>query len=181
MPLAQDRSQFWLSHIRMLCAHYSYACSWRRLSPCTDGMSGEGKDLWLFFFTDHLPDIIEKLAEGLQGRVDVHLACIASIQVILNCFTEKERGSWEDGMTTESSTMLYRSLHNIIERYKLQSLVPAKCFLCQNRMYLQIIFTLMYYACHTHFNICRSLMSEHYLPLGKWFAKPDSSVATDGR
>ena len=27
----------------------------------------------------------------------------------------------------------------------------------------------------------RSLMSEHYLPLGKWFAKPDSSVATDGR
>lgn len=24
-------------------------------------------------------------------------------------------------------------------------------------------------------------MSENYLPLGKWFAKPDSSVATDGR
>ena len=48
--------------------HYSYACSWRRLSPSTDGMSGEAKDLWLFFFTDHLPDITEKLAEGLQGR-----------------------------------------------------------------------------------------------------------------
>lgn len=57
----------------MLYAHYSYACSWRRLSPCTDGMSGEGKDLWLFFFTDHLPDIIEKLAEGLQGRLHLHL------------------------------------------------------------------------------------------------------------
>ena len=54
-------------YMYMYVRHYSYACSWRRLSPCTDGMSGEGKDLWLFFFTDHLPDIIEKLTEGLQG------------------------------------------------------------------------------------------------------------------
>ena len=53
-----------------VCIHtQSYACSWRRLSPSTDGMSGESKDLWLFFFTEHLPDISEKLAEGLQGIV----------------------------------------------------------------------------------------------------------------
>ncbi len=29
---------------------------------------------------------------------------------------EENSGSWEDGMTPESSTMLYRALHNIIER-----------------------------------------------------------------
>ena len=44
----------------------SYACAWRRLTPCTDGLSGEAKDLWVFFFTD-LPDISDTLAEGLQG------------------------------------------------------------------------------------------------------------------
>lgn len=55
-------------------SYCSYACSWRRLSPSTDGMSGEAKDLWLFFFTDHLPDISEKLAEGLQGACfEVHV------------------------------------------------------------------------------------------------------------
>ena len=27
----------------------------------------------------------------------------------------------------------------------------------------------------------RSLLNENFLPLGKWFARPDSSVATDGR
>ena len=31
-------------------------------------------------------------------------------------FAEDKSGSWGDGMTSESSTMLYRALHNIIER-----------------------------------------------------------------
>ena len=43
-----------------------YACSWRRLSPSTDGLSGESKDLWVFFFTD-LPDIAALLADRLNG------------------------------------------------------------------------------------------------------------------
>lgn len=73
---------------------YSYACSWRRLSPSTDGITGESKDLWVFYFTE-LPDISDKLAEGLQ---------------------EEATGTWDEGMTPESNTMLYRSLHNIIER-----------------------------------------------------------------
>ena len=34
----------------------------------------------------------------------------------LACFAVDGSGSWMDGMTSESSTMLYRSLHNIIER-----------------------------------------------------------------
>ena len=29
--------------------------------------------------------------------------------------------------------------------------------------------------------VYRSLMVENFLPLGKWFARPDSSVALDGR
>ena len=48
----------------------------------------------MFYFTE-LPDISDKLAEGL---------------------TEDGNGTWDEGMTPESSTMLYRSLHNIIER-----------------------------------------------------------------
>jgi len=44
----------------------SYACSWRRLNPCTDGFSGEAKDLWVFYFTD-LPNITDKLSEELKG------------------------------------------------------------------------------------------------------------------
>jgi hypothetical protein len=98
----------------------SYACAWRRLSPSTDGQTGEAKDLWLFYFTDQ-PDLSTKLTAGLE---------------------EAERGNWKEEMTNESTTMLYRALHNLIER---------------------------------------SLLSENFLPLGKWFARPDSSVATDGR
>ncbi|CAI8023038.1 Mediator of RNA polymerase II transcription subunit 13-like [Geodia barretti] len=96
-----------------------YACAWRRLSPSTDGQTGEAKDLWLFYFTDQ-PDLSTKLTAGLE---------------------EAERGNWKEEMTKESTTMLYRALHNLIER---------------------------------------SLLSENFLPLGKWFARPDSSVATDG-
>ena len=44
-----------------------YACSWRRLSPSTDGMSGEIKDLWVFYFTD-LPNIMDTLSEELKGK-----------------------------------------------------------------------------------------------------------------
>ena len=44
----------------------SYACAWRRLSPSTDGQTGEAKDLWLFYFTDH-PDLSTKLTGGLEG------------------------------------------------------------------------------------------------------------------
>ena len=51
----------------------SYACAWHRLSPCTDGLSGEAKDLWVFFFTD-LPDISDTLAEGLHG-----VCCMGSV------------------------------------------------------------------------------------------------------
>ena len=43
-----------------------YACSWRRLSPSTDGVSGESKDLWVFYFTT-LPDLSGQLAPELQG------------------------------------------------------------------------------------------------------------------
>ena len=45
---------------------YRYACSWRRLSPSTDGVSGESKDLWIFYFTV-LPDLSGKLASELKG------------------------------------------------------------------------------------------------------------------
>jgi hypothetical protein len=38
-------------------------------------MSGEGKDLWLFFFTDHLPDVIENFTEGLQGMCGYLYTC----------------------------------------------------------------------------------------------------------
>lgn len=48
----------------LLC---SYACSWRRQNPCTDGLSGETKDLWVFYFTD-LPDIADTLAKGLTSE-----------------------------------------------------------------------------------------------------------------
>jgi mediator of RNA polymerase II transcription subunit 13 len=97
-----------------------YACAWRRLSPSTDGLTGEAKDLWLFYFTEQ-PDLSSKLAEGLEEA--------------------PERGNWKEEMSIESTTMLYRALHNLIER---------------------------------------SLLNENFLPLGKWFARPDSSVATDG-
>ncbi len=36
------------------------------MSPSTDGLSGETKDLWVFYFTDR-PDISDKLAGGLKG------------------------------------------------------------------------------------------------------------------
>lgn len=44
-----------------------YACSWSRLSPSTDGFSGEGKDLWVFYFTT-LPDLSGQLAPELKGK-----------------------------------------------------------------------------------------------------------------
>ena len=36
-------------------------------------------------------------------------------------------GSWEEGMTSESSTMLYRALHNIIERWVCLSALSEGC------------------------------------------------------
>eukprot|EP00731_Ephydatia_muelleri_P022484 Em0015g67a len=97
-----------------------YACAWRCHCPGTDGITEETKDLWLFYFTQDRPDFGDKLGAGLK---------------------EEGSGGWEDGMTVDSTTMLYRALNNLIER---------------------------------------SLLSENFLPLGKWFARPDSSVSTDG-
>lgn len=37
------------------------------MSPSTDGLSGESKDLWIFYFTD-LPDIADTLAKDLKGK-----------------------------------------------------------------------------------------------------------------
>lgn len=58
-----------------------YACSWSRFSPSTDGVSGEGKDLWVFYFTS-LPDLSGQLAPGLQGDL-IHGKCICPISPIL--------------------------------------------------------------------------------------------------
>ena len=52
--------------IIIMCYTCRYACSWRRLSPSTDGVSGESKDLWIFYFTI-LPDLSGKLASELKG------------------------------------------------------------------------------------------------------------------
>ena len=83
------------------------------------------------------------------------------------CCTEAERGNWKEEMTNESTTMLYRALHNLIERSP--SLPPSLSLsLLLNFEILSLL-------------LDRSLLSEHFLPLGKWFARPDSSVATDGR
>jgi hypothetical protein len=76
---------------------------------------------------------------------------------------EAERGNWKEEMTNESTTMLYRALHNLIER-SLSLFSP--------------FFQLLY---RFSIPLLRSLLSENFLPLGKWFARPDSSVATDGR
>ena len=56
------------SPISSLSLSLSYACAWRRLSPSTDGQTGEAKDLWLFYFTDQ-PDLSTKLTAGLEGKV----------------------------------------------------------------------------------------------------------------
>ena len=150
----------------------SYACAWRRLSPSTDGQTGEAKDLWLFYFTDQ-PDLSTKLTAGLEGKVPQVVSChtrthyctpLTSIQLPSCLFVvtaEAERGNWKEEMTKESTTMLYRALHNLIERSLSLSLLSFFSFL-----YLSLL---------------RSLLSENFLPLGKWFARPDSSVATDGR
>ena len=62
-------------------------------------------------------------------------------------------------MSPESSTMLFRALNSLIERYLLVSLA------------------LSLESAH------RSLLSENenFLPLGKWFARPDTSMGSEGR
>lgn len=52
-------------------SHFRYACSWRRLSPSTDGVSGEAKDLWIFYFAT-IPDLTGKLAPELQGETTIY-------------------------------------------------------------------------------------------------------------
>lgn len=52
-----------------------YACSWSRLSPSTDGVSGEGKDLWVFYFTT-LPNLSQELAPDLRGIILYHFVCV---------------------------------------------------------------------------------------------------------
>ena len=42
---------------------------------------------------------------------------------VCHSWTEAERGNWKEEMTKESTTMLYRALHNLIER----SLSPLFC------------------------------------------------------
>ena len=63
IPLSQMVSRSTQNH--SLCC--SYACAWRRLSPSTDGQTGEAKDLWLFYFTDQ-PDIASKMTVELEGQ-----------------------------------------------------------------------------------------------------------------
>ena len=111
----------------LLSLSLSYACAWRRLSPSTDGQTGEAKDLWLFYFTDQ-PDLSTKLTAGLEGKVPpgrllphqntlLHATHIHPLPSCLFVVTaEAERGNWKEEMTKESTTMLYRALHNLIER-----------------------------------------------------------------
>ena len=39
-----------------------------------------------------------------------------SVQVVFPFSSEEGSGGWEDGMTVDSTTMLYRALNNLIER-----------------------------------------------------------------
>ena len=138
---------------------YRYACSWSRLSPSTDGVSGEGKDLWVFYFTT-LPDLSQELAPDLRGiTLYIHVFTYTNLS-----FSEESVGSWENGtgMSTESSAMLFRALNGLIER--------LACFI--------------HVFCYAHeMTTCafRSLLTENFLPLGKWFARPDPSMGSDGR
>ena len=64
---------------------HRYACSWRRLSPSTDGISGEGKDLWIFYFTT-LPDLTGRLATQLKGT---KVYCVNRVYCMVGYWIDK--------------------------------------------------------------------------------------------
>lgn len=93
-------------------------------------MSGESKDLWVFYFTT-LPDLSGQLAPELKGiehknRINLLVMSRVSLSLLYtHTYTEEATGSWEDGMSTESSGMLFRALNSLIERLISNTMIKA--------------------------------------------------------
>ena len=174
--------------VLILYSSSSYACSWRRQNPCTDGLSGETKDLWVFYFTD-LPDIADTLAKGLVGKYGVENRCALNRFYDPSCI-HLSSGPFICTVFVSSGTQVYWC-HVFLQWMVMGAgwmgwlLSLALCFIDPCITSLRGQFALRFIVSGRLLcdgvRICRSLITENFLPLGKWFVRPDSSVATDGR
>ncbi|XP_078680672.1 mediator of RNA polymerase II transcription subunit 13-like [Branchiostoma floridae x Branchiostoma belcheri] len=95
------------------CLAADVFCVWRRLSPSTapkfpgDSFQGEPstptpkqeRELWIFWYGDD-PDLTDVLHPELK---------------------DVEQGSWEKELSYECRTLLFKALHNLLERYLLSA------------------------------------------------------------
>jgi len=81
--------------------------------------------------------------------------------IIIVDFAEYESGSWETGLSYECRTLLFKALHNLIERY----------YHIKNKEFLG---ALINYQFSIEF---RCLLSRGFARLGRWFFQPSETSA----
>ena len=108
-----------------------------------NSLSG-AKELWIFWYGDTPPELTHLVSPEILTGLDV------------------EHGSWENGLSYECRSLLFKALHNLIERYAMLLLLSSSFasstsnILCTRR--------------------CRCLLSRDFVRLGKWFVQPQEGV-----
>ncbi len=76
-------------------------------TPTSNGLNSlsGAKELWIFWYGDTAPELTNLVAPEILTGLDI------------------EQGSWENGLSYECRSLLFKALHNLIERFVLVSLV----------------------------------------------------------
>lgn len=111
------------------CINANLLCVWRRVRINTQDQANRGlqdnlynytKELWIFWYGDE-PDFGELVSVNLIGLWWIQ---DSRWELDFNRFllAEGETGTWEVGLSYDCRTLLFKALHNLIERF-----VCVKC------------------------------------------------------
>lgn len=82
---------------------------------CPDGSVQFSKELWIFWYSKK-PDLSEYISNDLTGIYNLWYQKVSHIVTHDFLTPEIEQGSWENGLSYECRTILFKAFHNLIER-----------------------------------------------------------------
>lgn len=99
------------------CISSDLLCVWRKVrntqeQPNRIGSENCIKELWIFWYGEE-PDFNELVSTNLSGMLMFLFTC-ESMSILY--FSEGEQGSWESGLSYECRSLLFKALHNLIEK-----------------------------------------------------------------
>ncbi|ELU05357.1 hypothetical protein CAPTEDRAFT_103103 [Capitella teleta] len=98
------------------CMQSDILCAWRRVPRNNPGPLVElmcTKELWIFWYGDEPINLRSLLSTDLQGTSLLNFPNPLTPSL---SFAESEQGSWDNGLYYECRSILFKALHNLIER-----------------------------------------------------------------